>query len=265
MATPQEREQLAAGTKMALAAMGLGVFVIANDFTALDVALPAIEEDFDVDVGSAQWVINAYALVFGLAIVTGGRLADMLGRRKVFFIGSGIFAGFSLLGALAPDVGFLIGTRVGMGIGAALMWPAILGMTYAALPVSRAALAGGLILGVAGLGNAVGPLIGGALTDLISWRAIFFLNVPVAAIAVAVTAAKIHQPQERVDERIDYAGMATLSLGLLLLLVALDQGTDWGFGDPRVVAMLAGSALMVTSFAVIEPRLGERALVPASV
>ncbi|MBK5116098.1 MAG: MFS transporter [Thermoleophilia bacterium] len=265
MATPEDREQLAPGTKMALAAMGLGVFVIANDFTALDVALPAIEEDFDVDVGSAQWVINAYALVFGLAIVTGGRLADMLGRRKVFFIGSGIFAGFSLLGALAPDVGFLIGTRVGMGIGAALMWPAILGMTYAALPVSRAALAGGLILGVAGLGNAVGPLIGGALTDLISWRAIFFLNVPVAAIAVAVTAAKIHQPQERVDERIDYAGMATLSLGLLLLLLALDQGTDWGFGDPRVVAMLAGSALMVTSFAVIEPRLGERALVPASV
>ena len=163
---------------MALVAMGLGVFVIANDFTALNVALPAIEEDFDVDVGTAQWVINAYALFFGLAIVTGGRLADMFGRRKVFFIGSALFAGFSLIGAVSPDIGVLIGTRVGMALGGAMMWPAILGMTYAALPPSRAALAGGLILGVAGIGNAVGPLLGGALTELISWRAIFFVNVP---------------------------------------------------------------------------------------
>ena len=265
MAATAEKEPLAPGTKMALFAMALGVFVIANDFTALDVALPAIEKEFDVDVGSAQWVINAYALFFGLAIVTGGRLADMLGRRKIFFIGSGLFAGFSLLGALAPSLDVLVLTRVGMAFGAAMMWPAILGMTYAALPASRAALAGGLILGVAGIGNAVGPLLGGALTDLISWRAIFFLNVPVAMIAIFVTATKLHQPQERVRERIDYAGMATLSLGILLLLLALDQGTDWGFGDPRVVAMLAGSVVMIVSFGFIEPRMGEGALVPTSV
>ncbi len=97
------QEKLAPGTSMALFAMGLGVFVIANDFTALNVALPAIESDFDVDVGTAQWVINAYALIFGLAIVTGGRFADMFGRKKIFFIGSALFAGFSLIGALAPD------------------------------------------------------------------------------------------------------------------------------------------------------------------
>jgi len=250
---------------MALVAMGLGVFVIANDFTALNVALPAIERDFDVDVGTAQWVINAYALVFGLAIVTGGRLADMFGRRKVFFIGSALFAGFSFIGGLSPDIGVLIGTRVGMALGGAMMWPAILGMTYAALPPSRAALAGGMILGVAGIGNAVGPLLGGALTELISWRAIFFVNVPVAAIAVAVTAAKIHQPEEHQRERIDYAGMATLSLGLLLLLLALDQGTDWGFTDPRTISMLVGSVVLVAVFGFIEPRLGDRALVPSSV
>src|SRR5436190_23311322 len=90
------------GTKLALLAMGLGVLVIANDFTALNVALPAMEQDFDVDVGTIQWTVNAYTLVFGMGIVTGGRLADMLGRRKVFFVGCGFFAAFSLLGAVAP-------------------------------------------------------------------------------------------------------------------------------------------------------------------
>jgi EmrB/QacA subfamily drug resistance transporter len=259
------KEKLAPGTKMALFAMALGVFVIGNDFTALNVVIPAIEKDFDVDVGTAQWVINAYALFFGLAIVTGGRLADMYGRRKIFFIGSAMFAGFSLIGGLAPSVDVLILMRVGMAFGGALMWPAILGMTYAALPASRAALGGALILGVAGLSNAVGPLLGGALAELVSWRAILFLNVPVAAIAVSVTYFKLHQTEERQRERIDYGGVVTLSLAVLLLLLALDQGTDWGFGDPRVVAMLVASVVLIISFGMIEPRMGEGALVPMSV
>jgi EmrB/QacA subfamily drug resistance transporter len=249
-----------------LLAMGLGVLVIANDFTALNVALPAIEQDFDVDVGTVQWIINAYCLTFGMVLVTGGRLADLFGRRRVFFIGTAMFAGFSLLGGLAPNTAWLIAMRVGMGIGGALMWPAILGMTYAALPPARAALAGGLILGAAGLGNAIGPLIGGVLTDELSWRWIFFLNVPIAAFAVAVTALKVHQPAVEAEaERIDYAGIATLSAGLLLLLLAFDQAGDWGFGDPRVIAMLAASVALVAAFGFVEPRMRESALVPMDV
>ena len=237
--SPASADSIAPGTVMALLAMGLGVIVIANDFTALNVALPAIEQDFNVDVGTAQWVINAYCLVFGMAIVTGGRLADLFGRRRAFFLGSALFAGFSLLGGAAQTAPWLIATRVGMGIGAALMWPAILGMTYAALPESKAGLAGGLILGAAGIGNAMGPLLGGVLTDELSWRWIFFLNVPIAAFAVLVTWAKVHQPRPEVeDKRIDYPGIATLSTGLLLILLAFDQAADWGFGDPRVIAML---------------------------
>ncbi len=258
-------EQLAPGTRTALVAMALGVFVIANDFTALNVALPAIEHDFNVDVGSVQWVINAYALVFGMAIVSGGRLADMFGRKRVFFIGSALFAGFSALGALAPGLDVLILARVGMGIGGALMWPAILGMTFAALPESRAGLAGGLILGVAGVGNAVGPLLGGALTEAIDWRMIFVLNVPVTAIAVLVTARKVHQRQQLASERIDYAGIATISAGLVLLLLAMDQAADWGWGDARVIAMLLVAALLLVAFVAIERRAGERALIPRAV
>jgi EmrB/QacA subfamily drug resistance transporter len=251
---------------MALVAMGLGVIVIANDFTALNVALPSIEHDFNVDVGTAQWVINAYALTFGMVIVAGGRLADLFGRRRIFFIGAVFFAVFSLLGGLAHDSVWLIAMRVGMGIGAALMWPAILGMTYAALPASKAGLAGGLILGAAGVGNAMGPLLGGVLTDELSWRWIFFLNVPIAAFAVLVTWLKVHQPAvSEGDEKIDYKGIATLSTSLLLFLLAFDQAADWGFGDIRVIAMLVVGVLLLVAFAVIEPRVGRNALVPADV
>jgi EmrB/QacA subfamily drug resistance transporter len=259
-------EKFAPGTVMVLVAMSLGVLLIANDFTALNVALPAIEEDFDVDVSTAQWVINGYALVFGMAIVTGGRLADMLGRRRIFFIGAVIFAVFSALGGAAPSASWLIATRVLMGIGAAMMWPAILGITFAALPASRAALAGALVLGVAGIGNASGPLLGGLLTDVLSWRWIFFLNVPTAAFAIAVTALRVHQPPSpATEERIDYAGIVSLSLGLLLVLLALDQAGDWGWGDPRVVGMLAASAALIVVFGFIEPRMGISALIPADV
>jgi len=265
-AATADPEKLAPGTVMALVAMGLGVIVIANDFTALNVALTAIEGDFNVDLGTAQWVINAYCLVFGMAIVTGGRLADLFGRRRAFFVGSALFAGFSLLGGLAPNAPFLIAMRVGMGLGGALMWPAILGMTYAALPESKAGLAGGLILGAAGLGNAMGPPLGGILTDELSWRWIFFLNVPIAVIAVLVTWAKVHQPRPKVeDERIDYPGIATLSTGLFLILLAFDQAADWGFGSPAVIGMLVVAGLLLTAFTFIEPRMKKSALIPVDV
>src|SRR5436309_7646353 len=218
------------GTILAFVALGLSVVILANDFSALNVSLPTIEQDFDTDVATVQWVINAYALVFGVLIVTGGRLADMFGRKRMFFIGAGIFAVFSLLAGIAQDADWLIAGRALMGIGGALMWPATLGMTYAILPESKAGLAGGLIIGVAGIGNAVGPLIGGVLTDLASWRWVLLLNLPVAAIACFVTWKEVEEPAEHpARERIDYWGITTLSLGLTALLVALDQVTDWGF------------------------------------
>jgi EmrB/QacA subfamily drug resistance transporter len=246
--------------------MGIAVVVIANDFSAINVALPTMEKDFHTNINTIQWVINAYALTFGVMIVTGGRLADMFGRRNAFFLGTAIFAAMSALGGAAQSETWLIATRTLMGIGGALMWPAILGMTYALLPEDKAGLAGGIIIGAAGLGNAIGPLIGGVLTDALSWRWIFFLNVPISAFAVLVTyrLVKVTEPDAG-EQRIDYAGIATISIGLVSLLVALDQVDDWGFGDPRVVGLLALAAILLVAFVPIERRAGLNALVPRAV
>lgn len=250
----------------ALFAMSAAVFVIANDFSAVNVALPTMEHDFDTNINTIQWVVNAYALTFGVLIVTGGRLADMFGRRVSFFVGAGIFALMSAAGGAAPTETFLIFTRALMGIGGALMWPAILGMTYAILPEDKAGLAGGIIIGAAGLGNAAGPLIGGFLTDIASWRWIFFLNVPIAAFAVGVVWSSVHLTEVGdSDHRIDYAGVTAISLGLVSLLIALDQVDDWGWGDPRVIALLVIAAVGVGAFLPLERRAGRHALIPSAI
>jgi EmrB/QacA subfamily drug resistance transporter len=257
---------IARTTWLALLAMGISVVVIANDFSAINVALPTMEEDFHTNVNTIQWVVNAYALTFGVMIVTGGRLADMFGRRRAFFAGTAIFAAMSALGGAAQREAWLIASRVVMGIGGALMWPAILGMTYELLPEEKAGLAGGIVIGAAGLGNAMGPLIGGVLTDALSWRWIFFLNVPVSAFAIAVTYSlvRVKEP-EAGRQRIDYPGIAAISIGLVALLVALDQLDDWGLGDPRTIALFALAAVLIASFVPIERRAGMSALVPRDV
>ncbi len=246
--------------------MAVAVLVVANDFSAINVALPTVERDFDTNINTIQWVVNGYALTFGVMIVTGGRLADMFGRKRAFYLGAAIFASMSALGGAAQSETWLIVARIAMGVGGALMWPAILGMTFAILPAERAGLAGGIIIGAAGFGNAMGPLIGGVLTDVLSWRWIFYLNVPIAAFAVLVTylMVRVEEPREE-GARIDYPGIATISVGLFSLLIALDQVDDWGWGDPRVIGLLALSALLVAAFVPLERRAGEGALVPGSV
>src|ERR1700744_1267898 len=160
---------------LALFAIGIATVTIANDFSAINVALPTMESDFHTNINTIQWVVNAYALTFGGMIVTGGRLADTFRGGHAFFLGAAIFAVMSAAGGAAPNESILIVTRALMGIGAALMLPSIIGMSYALLPEEKAGLAGGIIMGAAGLGNAIGPLIGGVFTHLPTLARVFFL------------------------------------------------------------------------------------------
>ncbi|MEM6581138.1 MAG: MFS transporter [Pseudomonadota bacterium] len=258
--------QLDRSILIGLFAMAVGVFVVANDFTALSVAIPAIEKTFGTDVTTAQWVINSYALVFGVVIVTGGRLADMFGRRRIFVLGSLIFAAFSLLGGLAEEVWLLVTCRALMGVGGALMWPAIIGLIFEVLPEEKAGLGGALVTAVAGLGNAAGPLIGGAFTNTLGWEWIFFINVPITLLGLAVVLAVV--PKDRPvnpGERVDVLGSVILSLGLLALLMALDSGVDRGWTDPLILGLFLGSAVLLLVFLLVERRIGDAGLIPPDV
>jgi len=259
-------ERIGRSTWLALGAMALGVFVIANDFTALSVAIPRIEAQLHTTVSRAQWVINGYALVFGVLIVTGGRLADLFGRKRAFLAGASVFAFFSLLSGLMPTVELLIICRALMGVGGAVMWPAVLGLTYAILPAAKKALAGGLILGVAGLGNAVGPLLGGWLTDAATWRLVFFINVPITVFAMLVTLRVVPESAAQTAERgIDYRGIVLLSAGAVAVLLGLDLGTGAGFGEPLVIGLIVGGLALLASFFLVERRQGDTALLPPDV
>ncbi|GAA1464610.1 DHA2 family efflux MFS transporter permease subunit [Microbacterium thalassium] len=258
-------ERLGRQAVVTLIALSMGVFVVANDFTALSVAVPSIQSDLDTTLNRVQWVINGYTVVFGVLIVTGGRLADLLGRRRVFLIGAAIFGTFSLLGGLAPNIGLLIAARALMGIGGAMMWPSVLGMTYDIVPKNRSGLAGGLVIGVAGLGNSIGPLLGGVLTDLLDWRWIFFVNVPVALVTMLVVRRNVPESSAGARARVDYLGIASLSAAVVMILVALDIGTAQSFGSPSVVTMMVIGVVLLPLFVLVERRQGDDALVPPRV
>ncbi len=246
--------------------MGLAVFGIAHDFTAWGVATPAIEHDLHTNLSTAQWTVSAYAAVFGVVIVTGGRLADMIGRRTVLLVGATIFATSSLAGGLAADAPWLIASRAAMGAGGALMWPAIMGITYGLLPEAKAGLAGGMILGVLGFGNAIGPLLGGLLTSEVSWRWICFLNVLIVALGIIATLLFIEPDTTNPSrDHLDYRGATTLSVGLFALLLGLDLSSSSGWGSPAVLTLILIAPVALTLFAATQRRTTDHALLPRDV
>jgi EmrB/QacA subfamily drug resistance transporter len=251
---------------VALAALGVANMLLALDLSALNVVLPRIERGLDVDLRAAQWVVNAYLLVYGMTIVTGGRLADELGRRRIFIVGGGLFGAMSLLCGLAPSIEWLIGARAVMGIGSGLMLPSIVGMAYAIVPPQRAALAGGFVIGAYGVGMAFGPMLGGGLTELLGWRWTQFVNVPIAVLALLAVWRTVPAPGVTAGRtRIDYPGIVTLSAALVALLLAIDQVGVWGWGDWRIRLALAIATALLAVFVLVERRAGEAALIPGDV
>jgi EmrB/QacA subfamily drug resistance transporter len=239
-----------------LAAMCFALFMIMLDNTVVNVALPSIQDDLHATVSSLEWTVNAYTLTFAVLLVTGGRLGDIFGRRRMFLFGVMAFAGSSALIGLAPTQEWLVAGRALQGIGGAFMMPGTLSIISHAFPPQERGRAIGTWAGVSALALAIGPAVGGALAEYVSWRAIFFLNLPVAVGAVIVTLFATEESRDpTVDKHVDVPGIVALSSGLTALVLALVEGNAWGWGSPRILALFAVAAIGVVAFTVIEQRV----------
>jgi EmrB/QacA subfamily drug resistance transporter len=236
-----------------LGAMCFALFMIMLDNTVVNVALPSIQDDLGASLSALEWTVNAYTLTFAVLLVTGGRLGDIFGRRRMFLFGVVVFALSSATIGLAPTQGWLVASRAVQGIGAAFMMPGTLSIITNTFPAEERGRAIGTWAGVSALALALGPVVGGALAEHVSWRAIFFLNLPVAAGAVAVTLFATRESYDRtVAKAVDYAGIATISVGLTALVLALVEGNQWGWGSPGILALLGTAVLAVAAFVWVE-------------
>ncbi|MDX6677946.1 MAG: hypothetical protein QOE31_1998, partial [Solirubrobacteraceae bacterium] len=239
-----------------LAAMCFALFMIMLDNTVVNVALPSIKADLGTSYSTLAWTVSAYTLSLGVLLITGGRLGDIYGRRKVFLVGVGLFAASSLFISFSQTSAWLIGGRATQGIGAALMMPATLSIITNTFPPQERGKALGTWAGVSALALAIGPVVGGYLVEYVSWQSIFYLNVPVAAGALAITLfSTCESRDETVLPKLDLAGIATISVGLGALTLALLEAPAWGWGSGRNVALFAVAALGLAAFAIVERRV----------
>ena len=251
-----EAEALERRKWIALILLAAAQFVVVLDASIVNVALPSIGRDLRMDNGDLSWVVNAYTLFFGGFLLLGGRMADLLGRRRVFMAGLILFALASLGGGLAQNDIQLIVARAVQGIGAALLSPAALSIvttTFREGAERNKAL--GVWGAVAGSGGAAGVLLGGVLTDALSWEWVLFVNVPIGIIAALLAPVLLDDTRDVVGRRhFDAAGAVTITLGLSILVYALVDATDAGWGSTQTVLLLSLSALLLLAFVLVETR-----------
>jgi EmrB/QacA subfamily drug resistance transporter len=239
-----------------LGAMCFALFMIMLDNTVVNVALPSIQRDLHASLSALEWTVNAYTLTFAVLMVTGGRLGDIFGRRRMFLFGVVVFGLSSAAIGFAPSDTALVAFRAVQGIGAAFMMPATLSIITQAFPPEQRGTAIGTWAGVSALALAIGPVLGGFLTQDVSWRAIFFINPPIAVGAVAVTLFAARESRdETVDKTVDFSGIGAITVGLTALVLALVEGNGWGWGSTRVLTLLAVAAVGLTAFVAIERRV----------
>jgi EmrB/QacA subfamily drug resistance transporter len=241
-----------------LIAVSVSTFMLLLDITVVNTALPSIEEDLGASFTELQWVVDAYALTLAAVVLTAGSLADRLGRRRVFAVGLGVFSLASLLAGLAPDPTFLNLSRALQGIGGAIMFAVSLALIAQEFPAGRErGMAMGVFGATIGVAVAIGPLVGGALTDALGWESIFFLNVPIGVAAIVVTYLRLRESRDPNATRIDWAGLVTFSGALFLLVLGLLRGNDEGWGSTLIVGLFAGAGLLMAVFIAAERRVRE--------
>jgi EmrB/QacA subfamily drug resistance transporter len=237
-----------------LGAVCVATFMLLIDITIVNVALPDIARDLGSSFTDLQWVISAYALSLASLLLTAGSIADLVGRRRVFLFGLGLFTASSLLCGLASSPAFLIWARALQGVGGAAMFATSLALLAQAFHGRDRGTAFGIWGATIGAAVAIGPLAGGLLTEHVSWESIFLVNVPIGAIAIAITLARVVESRDPEHGGVDWPGLVTFSGGLFMLVFALVRGNDEGWGSTMIVALLAGSALLLVTFVVVELR-----------
>jgi EmrB/QacA subfamily drug resistance transporter len=238
-----------------LAAVSFGLFMIMLDNTVVNVALPAIQRHLHLQATELEWVVVGYLLTFATLMLTGGKLADLRGRRLLFVVGLVIFTGASLACGLAPSAGFLIGARCVQGVGAAIMNPATLGIIAATFPPRQRGTAIGIWAGISAMALAIGPLIGGVITQHLTWSWIFFINVPIGIAAVFVAFWAIDESRDTSHEqRLDAPGLVSSALGLFALTYALIEANTYGWTSTRILVLFAVAVVALLAFLVLERR-----------
>jgi len=240
----------------ALALIVTAQFMVILDVAIVNVALPSIQADLHFSQTNLQWVISAYAIMFGGVLLLGGRLADLLGRRKLFVTGLALFAVSSLLCGLAWSEISLIGFRALQGLGGALLAPAALSLLMTRFAEGRERnLALGIYGAASGSGAAAGVLLGGLLTSYLSWSWIFFINVPVGVAAIALAPVLLQESRaDGAHRHFDFPGAVSITAGLMLLVYAMTRATTDGWGSSSTLALLAGAVALVVAFVLIELR-----------
>jgi EmrB/QacA subfamily drug resistance transporter len=236
-----------------LGAVSFGLFMIMLDNTVVNVALPSIQRDLGIGLSQLQWIVTGYALTFAALMLTGGKLADHYGRRLTFVVGLTIFTLASLGCGLAESGDVLIAARIVQGVGAALMNPATLSIISATFPPEQRGMAIGMWAGVSALALAIGPLVGGLLTEHLDWSWIFFVNVPVGVLAVAVSLLVIEESRDMSEERtLDLPGQLTGGLGLFALTYALIEANNFGWTSGRILGAFGLAAVGLVLFVWLE-------------
>jgi EmrB/QacA subfamily drug resistance transporter len=236
-----------------LAAVAFGLFMIMLDNTVVNVSLPSIERDLGIGISELEWVVNAYALTFGVLLLTGGKLADMLGRRRIFIAGLVIFTGSSFFCGIANSAGMLIGARTVQGIGAALMNPATLSIITATFPPRQRGLAIGIWAGVSAMALAIGPLVGGLITQHWSWSWVFFINVPIGILGIFAARLFITESRDESDQQhVDPLGLLTSAIALFALTYGLIEANNFGWTSARILGLFAVAAVFFVVFVLLE-------------
>jgi EmrB/QacA subfamily drug resistance transporter len=239
-----------------MVAVSMALFCVQIDYFAINLALPQMASDFGSTATDLQWIISIYMVTLGALMVPAGRLADIFGRKQILLIGIALFGLASLLCAIAASAATLVAFRALQGAGAALIFPASVSVITNAFPPAQSGRMIGLAYGIAGLGNAAGPLIGGLLTQTVGWRWIFALNIPLTAACVLIGAFAMSESRDtEAPRRIDVAGLALLTAGIGVFTLTFDRAPAWGWWSLATAGAFTGALALLALFVIVESRV----------